>query len=232
MNNARLAISKSVESMPRIISIWLLDITTKQHGNISFHGRMAKKIPQFFIINNDRMQWLLTMAHTQLDLCLLLMHDIQYLWRMMEFMHYQLRIVLNNSIHTKPIVIEQGNHSNGLKIIPINSNVIFLLIVDVKILVCLTIGTPFHIVVMTKLVPPKIRSDFSPPWGVIITFVQLVIPYSKPFRKPLKYHSYKKNNNLNVHVWIFKVAIKVNGETIDKKITNLFNFMLKDNTLD
>jgi hypothetical protein len=48
----------------------------------------------------------------------------------------------------------------------------------------------------------------------------------------LKYLEYKKNNNLDAHVWVFKAAIKVNGETIDEKITNLFNFMLKDNGLD
>jgi hypothetical protein len=92
-------------------------------------------------------------------------------------------------MHTKSIVIEQGNHSNGLKIIPINYYVRQFIIVevDVEMLVCLTIGIPFHSVLMTKLVPPNLRGDFSPPRGVIITIVQLVIPYSKPFRKPLKY---------------------------------------------
>jgi hypothetical protein len=48
----------------------------------------------------------------------------------------------------------------------------------------------------------------------------------------LKYLEYKKNNNLDVDVWVFKATIKVNGETIDEEITNLFNFMLKDNALD
>jgi hypothetical protein len=62
MNKARLVVSKSVEFMPIIINIWLLNITTKQHGNISFRGRMTKTIPQFFIIANDRMQGLLIMA--------------------------------------------------------------------------------------------------------------------------------------------------------------------------
>lgn len=62
MNNARLVVSKSVESMPIIRNIWLLDITTKQHGNISFRGGMIQTVPQFFIIANDRMQGLLIMA--------------------------------------------------------------------------------------------------------------------------------------------------------------------------
>jgi hypothetical protein len=120
----------------------------------------------------------------------------------MEFMHYQLKIILNNSIHIKPNVIEEGNHSNGFKIIPINSNVRKIVIVeaDVEILVHLIIGIPFHSVVMTKSVPPNLRGDFSPLGGVIVTFVQLVIPYSRPFRKPLKYLLYKKNNNSDVHV--------------------------------
>jgi hypothetical protein len=120
----------------------------------------------------------------------------------MEFMHYQLKIVLNNSKHTKLVVIEQGNYFNGLKIIPIIFSVKKIVIVeaDVEILVRLTIGIPFHSVVMTKLVPPNQRVDFSPLRGVIVTFVQLVILYSKPFRKPLKYLEYKKNNNLDVDV--------------------------------
>jgi prolipoprotein diacylglyceryltransferase len=62
MNNARLVVSKSVKSMPKIRNIWLLDITTKQHGNISFHGGMISSVPQIFIVTNDRMQGLLTMA--------------------------------------------------------------------------------------------------------------------------------------------------------------------------
>jgi len=79
MNNARLVVSKSVESMLIIRNIWLLDSTTKQHGNISFHGRMIKTVPIFFVVADDRMQGFLTMATYQLDLCLLLRHDIQYL---------------------------------------------------------------------------------------------------------------------------------------------------------
>jgi hypothetical protein len=43
---------------------------------------------------------------------------------------------------------------------------------------------------------------------------------------------YKKDFNLDVHVRIFKVAIKANNETIDEKITNMFNFTLKDNAFD
>jgi hypothetical protein len=50
----------------------------------------------------------------------------------------------------------------------------------------LTIGIPFHYVVMTRSLPPNLTGDFSPLGDVIVTFVQLVIPYSRPFRKPLK----------------------------------------------
>lgn len=80
------------------------------------------------------------------------------------------------------------NHSNGLKIIPINFNLRKFVIVEanVEILVHLTIGIPFHSAVMTRSLPPNLRGDFSPLGGVIVTFVQLVIPYSRPLRKPLK----------------------------------------------
>jgi hypothetical protein len=34
---------------------------------------------------------------------------------------------------------------------------------------------------------------------------------------------------MNIHVQVFKVVIKINGEIIDEEIANLFNFTLKDN---
>ncbi len=37
---------------------------------------------------------------------------------------------------------------------------------------------------------------------------------------------------MDVHVWIFKVVIKANGEIIDEEITNLFNFTLRNNAFD
>jgi hypothetical protein len=59
--------------------------------------------------------------------------------------------------------------------------------------------------------------------------VQLVIPYYRPYKTPLNYLKYKKNYDPNAHVQIFKATIKVNGETMDEEITNLFNFTLKAN---
>ncbi len=55
------------------------------------------------------------------------------------------------------------------------------------------------------------------------------IPYLRPYRRPLNYPWKLKKLDLDVHVWIFEVDIKANNETIDEKITNLFNFTLKDN---
>ncbi len=40
---------------------------------------------------------------------------------------------------------------------------------------------------------------------------------------------YKKDSDLDVHVWIFKAIIQTNDETIDEVITNCFNFMLRNN---
>jgi hypothetical protein len=37
---------------------------------------------------------------------------------------------------------------------------------------------------------------------------------------------------MDAHVQIFKAAIKVNYETVDEEITNMFNFTLKDNAFD
>jgi hypothetical protein len=46
---------------------------------------------------------------------------------------------------------------------------------------------------------------------------------------PLKYHEYKKDYDMDVHIKVFKVMIKTNGETINEEIKNMFNFKLKDN---
>jgi len=54
--------------------------------------------------------------------------------------------------------------------------------------------------------------------------MQLIIPYSKPFRRPLNYPKYNKDSNLDAHVQVFKATIKSNGENIDEEIANLFNF--------
>ncbi len=65
-----------------------------------------------------------------------------------------------------------------------------------------------------------------------MSFVQPIVPYSRPFKRPLNYPDYKKNFDTNAHVQIFKVAIKANGETVNEKLINMFNFTLKDNAFD
>ncbi len=59
--------------------------------------------------------------------------------------------------------------------------------------------------------------------------MQLVVPYSKPYRKPFNYPKYKKDFNLYAHVQVFKATIKANYKMIDEEIANLFNFTSKDN---
>jgi hypothetical protein len=58
--------------------------------------------------------------------------------------------------------------------------------------------------------------------------MQPTVPYFRPYNEPLDYLKFKNDYNPNVHVWVFKVTVKANGEIIDEKITNLFNFTLKD----
>lgn len=54
--------------------------------------------------------------------------------------------------------------------------------------------TPFHNVVTIKYVPLDLGGDLPEPLGgVTTTFVQLVVPYSKPFKRPLNYPKYKKD---------------------------------------
>ncbi len=62
--------------------------------------------------------------------------------------------------------------------------------------------------------------------------MQPIIPYSKPLKRPLNYPEYQKDYFSDAHVQVFKATIKANNEMLYKKITNLFNFMLRDNAFD
>ncbi len=53
------------------------------------------------------------------------------------------------------------------------------------------------------------------------------LPVNKPYRQPLNYHEYVNNSNPNVHVRVFKTAIKANGETEDVKIVDMLKFYLQ-----
>jgi hypothetical protein len=55
------------------------------------------------------------------------------------------------------------------------------------------------------------------------------LPPNRPYCQPFNYLEYVEDSNLDVHVRVFKVAIKANNETNDAKIVNLFSFTLRDN---
>jgi hypothetical protein len=49
--------------------------------------------------------------------------------------------------------------------------------------------------------PPNLGGDPSKPiGGTIITFMQPIIPYFGPYKKPFNYPKYKKDSNLDAHV--------------------------------
>jgi hypothetical protein len=50
--------------------------------------------------------------------------------------------------------------------------------------------------------------------------------------RPINYLKFKKHVDLDACVQVFKATIKTNGEMIDEKMANLFNFTLKENALD
>jgi hypothetical protein len=50
----------------------------------------------------------------------------------------------------------------------------------------------------------------------------------RPYCRPLNYLKYAKDVDPNVHVRVFKVVIRINGETSDVEIVNLFSFILRD----
>jgi hypothetical protein len=54
------------------------------------------------------------------------------------------------------------------------------------------------------------------------------LPPNRPYRQPLNYLGYVKDFHPNVHVRVFNVAIRTNGEIEDAKIVNMFSFSLRD----
>lgn len=61
--------------------------------------------------------------------------------------------------------------------------------------------TPFHNVITIKSIPlDPIGDPPKPLISAIITSMQPIIPYSRPFRRPLNYPKYKKDFNLDAHV--------------------------------
>jgi hypothetical protein len=52
-----------------------------------------------------------------------------------------------------------------------------------------------------------------------------------PYRK-LQYPTYVRDTDPNAHIRVFKKAIKINGETMEANIINLFGFTLKDNIFE
>jgi hypothetical protein len=57
-------------------------------------------------------------------------------------------------------------------------------------------------------------------------------PPNRPYHHPFNYPKYMKDFDPNVHVIIFKAAIRVNGETKDAKIVDLFSFTFTNTVYD
>jgi hypothetical protein len=55
---------------------------------------------------------------------------------------------------------------------------------------------------------------------------------NRHYCRPFNYPKYVKNSNPNVHVKVFKVAIKANGETKDAEIVNLLSFTFRHIVFD
>ncbi len=73
---------------------------------------------------------------------------------------------------------------------------------------------------------------FIPPWYQPL-IVQLVPkPSTKLPYKKLEYPTYVKDIDPDVHIKVFKKAIKSNGEIMEVDIINLFGFTFKDNIFE
>jgi hypothetical protein len=216
LSNAKLVVSRSTEFVLGLKNKRLLNTIVKQHGNITIHGGMIKMVPWFFAITNDRMQKVFVM--------------VAYVTKFVPIINigYPKFVKINgistipsengplyNMVHTKFVATLEGNNFSGLKTIPISSSARKYVVaeLDVEILMHLTTLIPFPNVVTTKSIVLDLGGDpLEPLRGATITFMQILIPYSRPFRKSLSYIEYNKDYDFDVHVQIFKVAIKINGE--------------------
>ncbi len=142
---------------------------------------------------------------------------------------------LYNMVRTKLVETLERNYSSGFQTVPISFSARKFIVVefDVEIPVKLISKTLFHSIVTTKSIPLDLGCDPpKPPRGATIAYVQHVVPYYRPSKRPLNYLKYKKDFDSNVCVQVFKAVMKVNGETMNEEITNLFTFMLRDNAFD
>ncbi len=73
---------------------------------------------------------------------------------------------------------------------------------------------------------------FIPPWYQPPVVQPISEPTTKMRYKKLQYPTYFKDTNANVHIKIFKKAIKVNDEIVEFDIINLFGFILRDNIFE
>jgi hypothetical protein len=68
-----------------------------------------------------------------------------------------------------------------------------------------------------------------PTWIILmIRSVTLTKAKRQHAKKQLPYPPYVKNTNHYVHVWVFRIIIKANGETENEDIVNMFIFTLCD----
>jgi hypothetical protein len=81
-----------------------------------------------------------------------------------------------------------------------------------------------HMDCQVGLNPTQVGTHFTTIVMIPLDFVALIKP---PTRKQLPYSTYVKDANMDVHIQMFKKAIKANGEIINLDIINLFEFTLK-----
>jgi hypothetical protein len=73
---------------------------------------------------------------------------------------------------------------------------------------------------------------FIPPWYQPPIVQPISEPTTKLPYKKQQYPTYVKYTDPNVHIIVFKKTIKVNGETMEVDIINLFDFSWKDNIFE
>jgi len=141
-------------------------------------------------------------------------------------------INLSHFLFINAIVTTHGMYSHVRGTIPTNFMLVKLVVVDTHgtILVVMTIRNPTTIVFASTTLPlNRRRKPFDILRGSTIVVGIFAIPYIWSYQNPLNYFEYKKTYNPDVHVQIFEVSIKANGETLDEKTIMFFNFTFKDN---
>ncbi len=159
----------------------MVDTTSEQYNNISFHDAVVDIIPQFFTTIQNVMYgktiettYHIRFVHVNEEGYLISIGNRGIFSKLVE------NFPLHNLVYIEPIVTSQDNHSHAIKIILTNFALKIYVVVEpyVDVHLCLTKNIQSYNIIITKSIQLNPRGDLLEPIrGVVVAFVQHVVLY-------------------------------------------------------